>query len=75
MLHSLDSVCYLKLENVNYINFKCQDPENRVISVEQEYLIKGNDDQFQTRYETIYNIKIHRMNIRELLMTRSFLFA
>ena len=27
-LHSLESMSYLRFENINLINFKCQDPEN-----------------------------------------------
>ena len=37
MIHSLDSLSYLKLESSNFINFKFQDFDNRVISIEQEY--------------------------------------
>ena len=37
MIHSLDSLSFLKLEPSNFINFKFQDFDNRVISIEQEY--------------------------------------
>ena len=37
MVHSLESLSFLKLEPGNFINFKFQDFHNRVISVEQEY--------------------------------------
>ena len=36
MIHSLDSLSYLKVDPLNYLNFKCQDYNNRVISIEQE---------------------------------------
>jgi hypothetical protein len=34
MMHSLDSLSYLKVDGINYINFRCQDYENRVMSIE-----------------------------------------
>lgn len=34
MLHSLDSLSYLKVDQVNSITFECQDYNNRVISIE-----------------------------------------
>jgi hypothetical protein len=34
MIHSLDSLSYLKVDPLNFINFKCQDYGNRVISIE-----------------------------------------
>ena len=42
MIHSLDSLSFLKVDPYNYLNFRCQDYNNRVISVEQEY-IKDHD--------------------------------
>ena len=37
IMHSLDSLSYLKVDQLNFINFKCQDYENRVMSIEQEW--------------------------------------
>ena len=34
ILHSLDSLSFLKIDPYNYLNFQCQDYNNRVISVE-----------------------------------------
>lgn len=36
MIHSLDSMSFLKVDKINFINFKCQDYNNRIISIEQE---------------------------------------
>ena len=36
MIHSLDSLSFLKVDPLNYMNFKCQDYGNRIISIEQE---------------------------------------
>lgn len=42
MLHSLDSVDFLKVDQENYILFECAD-EEKVISVQQEF-DKGRKD-------------------------------
>lgn len=36
IIHSLDSLSFLKVDALNYMNFKCQDYSNRIISIEQE---------------------------------------
>jgi hypothetical protein len=46
-----------------------------VISIEQEYKILGNNGELLTRFDEIYKIKIHRLNIRELIMMKSLLFT
>lgn len=67
MMHSFSSLDYLKLDSSNYINLKCQDYHNRVISIEQEYKI--ND---KTEYDEIYGVKIHEITLREMLTLESF---
>ena len=37
MIHSLVGTSFLKIDPINYIQFECQDYNNRVISIEQEY--------------------------------------
>ena len=37
VLHSLDSLSYLKVDPINYINFRFQDYDNRIMSIEQEW--------------------------------------
>lgn len=37
VIHSLDSLSFLKVDKTNYMNFKCQEYSNRVISIEQEH--------------------------------------
>ena len=34
MIHSLDSLSFLKIERINFINYQCQDYNNRIISIE-----------------------------------------
>ena len=72
MIHSLDSLSYLKIEGKNYINFKCQDYNNRVISIEQEWHRYENGKIVSTHYDEIYKIKIHEVTLRELLILQSF---
>ena len=37
MIHSLDSLSFLKVEPINFMNYQCQDYNNRVISIEHEW--------------------------------------
>ena len=72
MLHSLDSFSYLKVDPLNYINFKCHDYNNRTISIEQEWQEKSPNGTVSTYYDQIYKIKIHEVSLRELLILQSF---
>lgn len=38
MCHSLEAYDYLKIENNNFIEFLCAKPNERTLSVSQEYL-------------------------------------
>lgn len=68
MIHSLDSLSYLKVDKLNFINFKCQDYNNRVISIEQEWKSDEGTPQVSTHYTEIYKIKIFEITLRELLI-------
>jgi hypothetical protein len=72
VLHSLDSLSYLKIDPINYINFRCQDYNNRVMSIEQEWSMMGTNGVSDTFYDEIYKIKIHEVTLRELLILQSF---
>lgn len=72
MLHSLESVDYLKVDTENYILFECAD-EEKVISVEQEFhkgKIDDDEDQAasETKYDNIFSIKLYTITLRELLL-------
>lgn len=71
VLHSLDSQSYLKLDSLNFLNFRCQDHTNREMAIEQESTRIKNGE-VQTFYDTIYKIKIHEITLRELLIFTSF---
>ena len=78
MLHSLESIDFLKVDPENYILFECAD-EEKVISVEQEFhkgiADTGGDEEDQsaleTKYDNIYSIKIYSITLRELLLFKS----
>ena len=74
MIHSLDSLSFLKVDKINFINFKCQDYNNRVISIEQEdehtIDIDGKPETINS-YREIYKVKIHEITLRELLILQS----
>ena len=72
VLHSLDSLSYLKVDSINYINFRCQDYNNRVMSIEQEWTSTSENGVVSTFYDEIYKIKIHEVTLRELLILQSF---
>jgi len=71
MIHSLDSLSYLKVDALNFVNFKCQDYGNRVISIEQEEEI-FTGKVIKHQYREIYKIKIHEITLRELMILQSF---
>lgn len=72
MIHSLTSMSYLKVENINFINFKCQNYNNRIISIEQEWKKDKGTSNVSTFYDDIYEVKIHEVTLRELLILQSF---
>ena len=37
IIHSLDSMSFLKVDQINFIQYQCQDYNNRVISIQQEW--------------------------------------
>ena len=75
MIHSLDSFSFLKVDKINLINFKCQDYNNRIISIEQEdehkITVDGKPDLIHA-YRELYKVKIFEITLRELLILQSF---
>lgn len=71
MIHSLESLTFLKIDPINSITFECQDYNNRIISIDQEYK-KFTGNGFENYYENIYKVKIHEITLRELMILQSF---
>lgn len=57
MIHSLDSYNFLKLSRDNYLVFKCIDPENKIISIQQEQMVLEAGE-YISKFVEIYNISI-----------------
>lgn len=72
MIHSLESVNFLKLDSKNYVLFECAKPEARIISIDQEY-IKGdaNTGVEEASFWPLYKVKLHQITLRELMLFQS----
>ena len=71
LIHSLESVNYLKVDRKNFVLFKCAE-EEKVIEIQQEFE-KGDKklDAEETEYDLVYGIKLHDITLRELLLFQS----
>lgn len=72
MIHSLESVNFLKLDSNNYVLFECAKPEARIISIDQEY-IKGDSTAGvdEASFWPLYKVKLHEITLRELMLFQS----
>jgi len=70
MIHSLESVNFLKVDSENYVLFECAE-DDRIISIQQEYEMGNHVDGDETGFDNIYSIKIHEITLRELLIFES----
>lgn len=68
MIHSLESVNFLRLDQSNCLLFACTDPNKKVISIQQEYQKGISDSIYDTEFWTLYNIRLHEITLRELLL-------
>ena len=69
--HSLESVNYLKVDPGNFIEFDCTDRENMIIKIQQKHTISGLNEEEETFFENVYNIRIQNPTLRELLLIQS----
>ena len=44
MIHSLESCNFLKVDRNNFLVFECAKASNRIISINQEYVKKGDGE-------------------------------
>ena len=70
MLHSLESVNYLKIDSKNFIEFDFS-TEDKQIKIVQQYTKKGKNSNEEHYFSSVYNIKIHEITLRELLLFQS----
>jgi|APSaa5957512535_1039671.scaffolds.fasta_scaffold79819_1 hypothetical protein len=67
VIHSLESVNYLKVDPGNFIEFDSETAD-RIIKVKQKQNIEGLNGEMETIWEQVYNIKISTPTLRELLL-------
>lgn len=72
IIHSLESFDYLKVESKNFMLFQCTNPQDRIISVQQEYIsenvVDRNGGVSDTRFQDIYKVRVRGMNLRQALI-------
>ena len=71
MLHSLESVNYLKIDKKNFVVFDFS-TEKKLIKIEQQYTKFGGEMCEEHEFISVYNIQIHELTLRELLLFQSF---
>lgn len=57
VLHSLESVNYLKVDPGNFIEFDSETGD-RIIRIQQKHTIDGMSGDLETFFEEVYNVKI-----------------
>lgn len=70
MLHSLESVNYLKIDPMNFIEFDFS-TDYKYIKIIQQFTKKGKNENSQIDehdFNSVYNIHIHEITLRELLL-------
>ena len=70
MLHSLESVNYLKIDKNNFIEFDFS-TEKKLIKIVHQFTKKGSDLRLEHDFISVYNIYIHELTLRELLLFQS----
>ena len=71
MVHSLDYFSFLKVDPLNLTYFSWSNPKSHEIQIQQEFQ-EVVDGYHQTNYLGVYNIRLHPITLRELLMLQSF---
>ena len=68
MLHSLESVNFLKVDKGNYIVFECANGDERQISIQQEYFKGKGGENEDAGFWNLYKVNLHKLTLRELLL-------
>jgi len=67
MIHSLESCNFLKVDKENFLVFECAKSSNRIVSINQEYVKKGDGESGsgdETLFTNLLNVKIHEVTLR-----------
>jgi hypothetical protein len=67
MLYSLTSCDYLKLEPTNHVAFSKDIAGRQVVEVMEQYC----DDAGETKFDSLYKLRIATLTLRQLLVLRS----
>lgn len=70
VLHSLESINYLKVDPGNFIEFDSETGD-RIIKIQQKHTVEGLSGDQETLFEQVYNVKICNPTLRELLLLQS----
>lgn len=71
MVHSLESCNFLKVHKDNYLLFECAKTNQRVVSIQQEYIKGEGANGEEAGFWNLYNVKLHEITLRELLLFQS----
>ena len=71
MIHSLESYNFLKVDSNNFLLFECAKHDSRAISIQQEYIKGDSNTGDEAQFWRLYNVKIHEVTLRELLLFQS----
>jgi len=71
MIHSLESCNYLKVDKNNYLLFECAKPTEKIISIQQQYLKGDRENGEESEFWNLYNVRLHDITLRELLLFNS----
>jgi len=76
MIHSLESMSFLKADPENYIHFASQNMSKREIQIQYEY--KEGDlgkEKDTNHFKNLYSVKINTITLRELLLFKSIYYC
>jgi anion-transporting ArsA/GET3 family ATPase len=68
MVHSLEAYNFLKVDKNNYLLFECAKTNQRVVSVQQEYVKGDSQSGEEAAFWNLYNVKLNTITLRELLL-------
>ena len=71
MIHSLEAYNFLKVDKNNYLLFECAKSNQRIVSIQQEYIKGDAQSGEEAAFWNLYNVKLHQITLRELLLFQS----
>ena len=56
MIHSLESCNFFKVDKNNFLVFECAKDSNKIVSINNEYVKKGDGGGDETIFDNILNV-------------------